>query len=91
MATIYRERKAAWLNSTRDIASDIVEVRLRRWSNTDAQDYVIESLVVVDGDRVIHNAEVETGYKFSDAAMIRRAIALFDSLLVAHPNKEHLQ
>ena len=90
MAVIYREFKSAWLDGG-EYPSDSVKVELRKWVDRSTQDYVCEATVIVDGTEQVHAVNVETGYRVSDADMIRRAIAQFDALLGAHPSKDKLQ
>jgi len=81
--SLYYECKEEWSDMRDDIAQR-VKVHCRQWSNDDACDTIIEKQVIVDGEAV-HELESYTGYAYGDAYYIRKAIALFDELLAAHP------
>ena len=81
--SLYYECKEEWSDLRDDIAQR-VKVHCRQWSNDDACDTVIEKQVIVDGE-VVHGLESYSGYAYGDAYYIRKAIALFDELLAAHP------
>lgn len=70
----------------RDRVTDRVQVWLRKWTDMEAHDVILETQVVVDGDAPIRTYKAFHPYGTTDAEFQRMAIARFDQLLANHPN-----
>lgn len=85
---MYREKRQNW-DGGGERPADSVCIELREWRGDGRSDVVIDTLVIIDHDLVSHTADIVK--RDTNANMIRGAIALFDELFEAHPNKDKLQ
>ncbi|MHC4088722.1 MAG: hypothetical protein ACYSVY_00315 [Planctomycetota bacterium] len=83
-AVLFSEQREAHYPPGRVIPKDLVRVELVEWSSEGDSLYILDKVVKVDGDRVVHNQELVK--LDSPSSAIRLAIRVFDGLMENHPS-----